>query len=178
MQVLFQLFGIEQFAGQNGFLLVFIGIERRNALFRGAVFLLLQAHFFQLVQLAVPRKKERGALADHHIVRGDHNALRLKFADFLDEALRVQGHAIAEHVDHARPEHAGWQQVQHEFAVAVDDGVAGVSAALKAHDNIKVFRQQVYHPALSFISPVDSHNRCAGSHLPSSSWASPIFHNM
>ena len=45
-----------------------------------------------------------------------------------------------------------------ELAELVYDGVAGVAAALKSHDDIIVFREQVDHAALALVAPVDAYN--------------------
>ncbi len=37
-------------------------------------------------------------------------------------------------------------------------GVAGIVAALKSHDHIRMFRQQIYDLAFAFISPLGSYD--------------------
>ena len=53
--------------------------------------------------------------------------------------------------------------MQGKFAVLIDDRMTGVAAALIANDDIIVLGQQVYHPALALVAPVDA-NDCAVSH--------------
>ena len=49
---------IQQLTGLNGFFLVLIGVERRDALLGGAVFLVLEPRLLQRVQLPVPRQQQ------------------------------------------------------------------------------------------------------------------------
>ena len=58
---------------------------------------------------------------------------------------------------------AGRKQMQGKLTVLIDHGMAGISASLKADNNIIFFRQQVDHAALPLISPVDSDD-CAVRH--------------
>ena len=53
--------------------------------------------------------------------------------------------------------------MQRKFAVLIDDRMAGIAAALITNDDIVVLGQQVYHPALALVAPVDA-NDCAVSH--------------
>ena len=156
--MLLQLFGVHQFPCQNGFLLIFIGIEGGNALLRGTVFLVLQAKLLQLVKLPVPGQKQRSPVADHQVFGGQGNALSGDSFHFLPEIFRVQCHAVAQNVHHTRAENAAGQQMQGKFAVLIDDRMAGVAAALIAHHDIVVLRQQIHHTSLALIAPVDSHD--------------------
>src|SRR5205085_12267547 len=53
-----------------------------------------------------------------------------------------------------RVQDPGRDQVQLEDFAAADDRVAGVVAALKAHDEIGLLGEQVGHLSLSFIAPL------------------------
>ena len=48
--------------------------------------------------------------------------------------------------------------MQCELALLVDDGVAGVAAALITDHHVIVLSQQVHHAALSLIAPVDTYD--------------------
>ena len=50
------------------------------------------------------------------------------------------------------------QQVQGELAQVVDNGVAGVAAALVADHHVVVPGEQVHHAALALVAPVDAYN--------------------
>ena len=54
--------------------------------------------------------------------------------------------------------------MQGEFALFVDDRVAGVAAALAADDDIVFGREQVDHAAFSLVAPVDAYDS-AGFHV-------------
>ncbi len=65
-------------------------------------------------------------------LRGDLNALLAQLLDLAVQMLRVDDHAVAHNADDVGAQDAGGQQVQHELAALVLDGVAGVVAALIA----------------------------------------------
>ena len=73
-------------------------------------------------------------------------------------AIHRQQCAVAQNVHHALAEDAGGQQMQGELAQIVDNGVAGVATALITNDHIVITGEQVYHAALAFVTPVNSHN--------------------
>ena len=104
-------------------------------------------------------QQQGGALGDFQVVGGDGHTGGHNAAHLLPQSLTVQGHAVAEDIDHALAEDAGGQQVQAEFAVLVDDGVTGVAAALITDDNIIVLGYQIDHAALALVAPVDAYNR-------------------
>ncbi len=50
-------------------------------------------------------------------------------------------------------EDPGWNKVELERAVLVDDGVPGVVAALEPDDEIRLLRQEVGDLSLAFVAP-------------------------
>ena len=157
-------FRIEQLAGQDRLFLVFVGIERRDALLGGAGLFFLQAALLKHVQLPVPGKEEGCAVADHYIFGCDGNVSALQVLDFLHQDLGIQGNAVAQNIDDVFTEHAGGQEMKIEFAVFIDNGMTGVAAALKTDNDIEILRQQVDHPAFAFVAPVDAYNCGTSSH--------------
>ena len=153
---------MQQLPCQDSLLLVLVGIEGGNALLGGAVLLVLQALLLQLVLEPVPGHEQRCPVTDFEAVGGDGHALGGHLLHLLPEVLRVQGHAVSQNVHNPLAKNAGGQQVQGKFAVLVDDGVTGVSAALVTDDHIIVLGQKVYHPSLSLVTPVDTHNGTVG----------------
>ena len=149
---------IEEFPGHDGLFLELVGVEGGDALLGGAVFFVLQAGLLQAVQIPVPGQQQGGPVADHQVVRRNGHALGGDVLYLLPQALAVQGHAVAQDVDHAVPEDAGGQQMEGEPALFVDDGVPGVSAALIADHHVVVLGDQVHHTALALVAPVDAHN--------------------
>ena len=153
-----ELLGIEELSGHDGFLLELVGVEGGDALFGGAVFLVLEAGLLQTVQVPVPGQEQRGPVADFQVVRGDGHALGGHLLHLLPQAFAVQGHAVAQDVHHTIPKNAGGQQMQGEFALFVDDGVPGVAAALVSDHYVIILGNQVHHAALALVSPVDAHD--------------------
>ncbi|KAF5067963.1 hypothetical protein DSECCO2_248220 [anaerobic digester metagenome] len=56
--------------------------------------------------------------------------------------------------------------MQSKLAKLVHHGVSGVAAALIADDHVVLVGDEVHHPTLSFVAPVDAYNR-AVSHSAS-----------
>lgn len=152
-------FGIEELARKDGLLLIFIGIERSNALLGGAELLVGKAPFLKLVKVAVPGHEYARTVADHEVVGRYRNALAHDLAHFAPEVLRIKGDAVAENIHDSVAEDAGGQKMQGEFALFVYYGVTRVAAALKADDHVIILGQKVDHTALAFIAPVDADYR-------------------
>ena len=153
-----ELVRIQQLTGHDGLFLVLVGVEGSDALLGGAVLLVLEAGLLQTVQVPVPGQQQRGTVADLQVLGGDGNALAGNIGDLGPQALAVQRHAVAQNVHDTLAENAGGQQVQCELALLVDDGVAGVAAALITDQHVTVLSQQVHHAALSLIAPVDTYD--------------------
>ena len=164
--MLLQGFPVEQFSRQQGLFLIFVGIEGRDALLRGAVGAVLQPGLLQPVQLAVPGQQQAGPLADFQIIRRQRHALGPHLLHLVPQVLHIQGHAVAQDVHHPGTEDARGQQMQRKLSVFVDDGVPRVAAALIPDDHVVFFRQQIHHPALAFVTPVDPHDRAIGHFSP------------
>ena len=77
-----------------------------------------------------------------------------------DERGHQKNHTGAEHVHGFVAQDAGRHEIEHELALVVDDGVAGVVAALIAHDDVVLLAEQVDHAALALIAPVDTYDGC------------------
>ena len=106
----------------------------------------------------MPGQQQGGAFADLQILRGHGHPLGGHIPDLADQAFRIQGHTVAQDIHHARAENAAWKQVQGKLPIRVDHGMAGVPAALIAHHDVILLRQQIHHASLAFISPVDAHD--------------------
>ena len=154
--MLIKMLGMQEFSRHNGLFLVFIGVKRRNALLGGAVLFILQPGFLQTVLKTVPGQQQRRPVADFQIVRGDGHALPGDILHFLPQVFRVNGDAVPEDIHDTLPENAGGQQVQGKFAVLIDNGMAGIAAALIADNDVIVFGQQIDHASLALVTPVDA----------------------
>ena len=74
--------------------------------------------------------------------------------DLLDQADRIDDHAVADDALLAGPEDAGGHEVQDELLAADEDGVAGVVAAGGADHEVGALRQHVDDLALAFVAPL------------------------
>ena len=84
----------------------------------------------------------------------DVHAPRAQRVELVDQHLRVDHHAVADHAALARIQDARGDQVQLPLLLAPDDRVAGVVAALEAHDRVAVLGEQIGDLALALIAPL------------------------
>ncbi len=75
-------------------------------------------------------------------------------ADLLEQHLRIDHDAVADHAELARVKSAGWDQVQDRFFAVDDERVAGVVAALKTDDDVRVPAEEVDDLAFALVSPL------------------------
>ena len=153
-----EVLGVHEVARHDGLFLIFIGVKRGYALLGRAVLLVREALFLKLVKHSVPRQEQGRSVAYHEVFRRYENALGRKIVYLAAKVLAVERNAVAEHIHNALAEHARRQQMQCKLAELVYDGVACVAAALKSHDDIIFFREQVDHAALALVAPVDAYN--------------------
>ncbi len=76
------------------------------------------------------------------------------FVYLIEEGLRIDHHAVADHRELRGPQHAGRQQRQLVGLAVDDERVAGIVAALEAHDDVGLLRQPVDDLALPFVAPL------------------------
>ncbi len=98
--------------------------------------------------------------ADPQVADGD--ALALQPLELVDQDLRVDDDAVADDARRPRVQDAGRDQVQLELLGAANDRVAGVVAALEAHDEVGLLGEQVGDLSLSFIAPLGAHDHEPG----------------
>jgi len=131
-----------------------VGVGRPDAAPCGADLLRAGSGFAEGVGPLVVLENELGAVRKTDVVDGKSlfgNRLHL-----FDQPENVDHEAVADDVDHVRPEDAGGNQVEHIMLAADFDGMARVVAALKADDHIHIARQNVDQLAFSFIAPLGS----------------------
>ena len=68
--------------------------------------------------------------------------------------VEVDDRSYSDDADRLGIEDAGGHDVKRELAVFVDDGMSGVVSALVSDDHVRVCREVVYDPSLSFIAPL------------------------
>ena len=110
--------------------------------------------FAQRVELAVQRQDQGDVLGDPQVFRADGDALAFQFSHLVEEGLRIEHHAIADHGQLRRPQHARRQQRQLVGLAIDDERMAGIVAALEAHDDIGLLRQPVDDLALPLVAPL------------------------
>ena len=106
------------------------------------------------------RHADDGLVADLQVLRRDGDAAVAQTPNLVEQVLGVDDHAGTHDVDGLVAQNAGREEIQHELALVVDDGVPGVVAALIAHDNVVFLRQEIDHAALALVAPVDAYDGC------------------
>ena len=162
-QPLFKIRRVQKLPHHDGLLLIFVGIDRRDAAQSGTVLLVLQPGLLQPVEGAVVREDDGGALGNFEILRRNGHARVLQRLNFTAQALQIDHDAVAQHVYNARQADAGGDEMKGEFAVLIHDGVARVVAALIPADDVIISCNEVDHPALALVAPVDAYD-CAIAH--------------
>ena len=87
----------------------------------------------------------------HHQARPD--PFLMQGLGLLEKLSDVQRHAVSDDIDGVVVKHAARKLVQGEFPILIDDGVAGVAAALKADDYIRLGGEDVGDFSLPLITP-------------------------
>ena len=151
---------MQQVAHAQGLLHVLIAVSVCNAALGGAELCagLGQTGLFQAVLCHMVRHGDGRTVGDLQVFGGDGDALLAQLVDLAVQMVRVDDHTIAHHADNIRAQDAGRQQVQHELAALVLDGVAGVVAALIPCNDVVLLADQVDHAALALVAPVDTRN--------------------
>gem|GEM_PF-3653361 len=135
-------------------------VARADAALRGADLVLAQALLVRAVEILVVGHDDVRVAADLEVLAGD--ALGLQHGHLLDEHAGVHHHAVADDRHRVVVHDAGGHEVQRELLIAVDDRVAGVVAALVAHDEIVFACDQVGYLAFAFVSPLGADEYRAG----------------
>ena len=151
---------MQQVAHAQGLLHVLVAVSVGNAALGGAELCagLGQTCFFQTVLLHMVGHGDGCTVGDLQVCRADLNALLPQLVDLAVQMMRVDDHAVAHDADDIGAQDAGGQQVQHELAALVFNGMACVVAALIPCNDVVLLADQVDHAALALIAPVDTRN--------------------
>src|SRR5207244_10952552 len=76
----------------------------------------------------------------------------------VDERSRVDHYPAADDVAAAGMENARGNGLEHELLAPHHHGVAGIVAALVAHDHVEMRRDHVHHFALALVAPLGAHD--------------------
>jgi hypothetical protein len=136
-----------------------MSIGRPDAAAGGADLAVAAGRFAQPVEVAVQRQDERGVLGDQQVAGGDRDALGLEPVDLLQQGPGVDDDAVADDRQLAWPDDARGQQAELEGAVADDQGVPGIVAALEAHDDVGPLAEPVDDLALALVPPLGADHR-------------------
>ena len=134
--------------------LVFVG--RTDAAAGGADAALAAQPLARLIDGAMIRHDQVGAVADLQQALVLEVAARAQRVDLLDQRGRIDDDAVADDADLAGVQHAGGHQMQDGLLVADDERVAGIVAALVAHDDVGVLGEDVDDLALAFVAPLSA----------------------
>ena len=114
------------------------------------------------------------AAVERDVVRHDHvraaadpdardvDAALGEHVELGDQREGVHDDAVADHRGHVRVEHARRRQAELEHLVAANHGMAGVVAALVAHDHRGPLGQEVGRLALALVAPLEPHDDRGG----------------
>ena len=151
---------VGQFAHAQRLFHVLVRVGGGDAAAGGAELLVRQTVLLQAVEQLVVRHADNGLVADFQVLRRDGDAAGAQTLGLVEHVLRINDHAGAEHVHGLVAQDAARHEVEHELALVVDDGVAGVVAALIAHDDVVLLAEQVDHAAFALVAPVDAYDGC------------------
>ncbi len=152
-QQFFQLLGVMQVGDADAATrhLVFVG--RADAATGGADRLATGSALARLVQGDVVRHDQRRGRGDLQ-ARTHFHAGGFQLGDFLLQRGRRNHHAVADQAQRVVTQDARRDQVQDGLLAVDDQGVAGIVAALEAHDGADFLSEQIDDLALAFIAPL------------------------
>ncbi len=93
------------------------------------------------------------------------DALGVQAVDLGEEGGRINNDAVSDDAFLAGPEDPGRHEVQHLLDAVVNDGMAGVVAALKARNHVELLGQPVDDLAFAFVAPLGADEYHVGHDL-------------
>ena len=143
-----------------------VGVGRPDAALGRAQSVLPQEALGHAVELLVVRHDQVGVAADDETAGVD--ALGRQRVELLEQHRRVHDDAVADHRRDVVVEDAARHQLQREGFAVHHDPVAGVVAALVAHDHVHLASEMVGQLALPLVAPLGpDHNGCGHASLRS-----------
>ena len=122
--------------------------------------------FANRVELLVQRQDQRGILGDAQALRRDIDPLPLEPVDLLEQRVRIDHDAVADHGQLPRPHHARRQQRQLVGDPVDDQRVARIMSTLEANDDVGLLRQPVDDFPLSLVPPLGTDHDHIGHEAP------------
>jgi hypothetical protein len=112
----------------------------------------------QRVELPVEREDQAHVFGDAEIVAGDRYPLVRKSGDLVDERMRIEDDAVADHRKLAGTHHPGGQQRELVHGSPDDERMTGIVAALKAHDHVRLLGEPIDDLAFALVAPLGAHD--------------------
>src|SRR5207247_10274620 len=112
-----------------------------------------------LVEDPVVRQHKVRAIA-HQQILVDLDSQFTQTLDLTDQRHRIDHNAVSNHADFAAPQNSRRDEMQNIFDAAIDDGVAGIIAALTAYDDIGPSGKHVDDLAFALVAPLHANQNC------------------
>ena len=152
LEALCKLFFVDEIADADADAVVAVDVARADAAVRRADLVLAARFIAEAVHQAVIRQHDMGAVRDADA--GEVDAALGKAIHFFEHDFRVERDAVADDAERAFVEDAGRHEAQLVVLAIDDDGVAGVAAALMAHDDVRLLCEVVDNLALALVAPL------------------------
>ncbi len=118
------------------------------------------------VELLVQGQDQRGILGNAQVLRRDIDPLPPQPVDLLEERVRIDHDAVADHGQLPRPHHARRQERQLVGDPVDDERVARIMSTLEANDDVGLLRQPVDDFPLSLVPPLGTDHDHIGHEAP------------
>ena len=152
LQTARELVLIDEVADADADAVVAVHVAGADAAVRRADLVLAARLVADAVHEAVIREHDMRAVADADA--GEVDAARRERVHLLEHDLRVEGDAVADDAVRALEQDARRHEAQLVCFIIDDDGMAGVAAALVAHDRLSLLGEIVDDLALSLVAPL------------------------
>ena len=152
-------FGLGEIHQPNGAPADLVFVGRADAALGGADLHAAEVRrFAKRVEFPMQRENQRDVFGNLEVIWRHFHAKGANFVDFIDQMVRIEHDAVADHRQLARP-HDARRQKRKLVGLAVDhQGVAGVVAALETHHHVGGHRQPVDDLALTLVAPLSADN--------------------
>ena len=160
VQLLAEDLGVEEVLDPEADARGLVGVGRADAALGRPQGVLAEEALGHPVQLLVVRHDQVGVAADHQAAGVD--ALDGQAVELVEQHGRVDDDAVADDRRDVLVEDSARHQLERERLAVDDDAVAGVVAALVAHDHVHLAGQEVGELALALVAPLGPHHHGCG----------------
>src|SRR5438477_594005 len=134
----------------------FIGISRADAAPGRIDAIGSSGLIFHFIQNFMIWHNNMSAIRDKQVV--DSNRMLLEIVKFGEQILWIDGGSSSHNADAGWIEDTARNQVQLKLSIIIDNGMAGIAAALEAHAQVAICTQQINEFAFPFIAPLCADN--------------------